>query len=100
MGNQLHAYMNMKDKPLLFETGLWKYSRHPNHFGEQTWWIGLLCFAVAAAGGVGNFAACGSYCWAVALGVVYNHPLDTLVTLPLIESVCSAALSAPSSTVP
>ena len=36
--NQLRAYMTNPNKPMLLETGLWKFSRHPNHFGEQTWW--------------------------------------------------------------
>uniref|UniRef100_A0A7S4PTD8 Steroid 5-alpha reductase C-terminal domain-containing protein n=1 Tax=Alexandrium monilatum TaxID=311494 RepID=A0A7S4PTD8_9DINO len=83
--NQLFAYMAEPDKPLLLETGLWRYSRHPNHFGEQTWWLGVLCFAVAAEGGVLGFASCGAGCWAVAFGVCFNHPIDTLATLPLIE---------------
>jgi len=84
--NQLHAYMGLGPaKPILLETGLWRYSRHPNHFGEQTWWIGILTFSVAAAGGVGGLASCGAQCCAVAFGVCFNHPLDTFVTLPLIE---------------
>lgn len=33
--NQLWAYMNTPNKPMILETGLWRYSRHPNHFGEQ-----------------------------------------------------------------
>ena len=84
--NQLHEYMARPDKPLLLESGLWRRSRHPNHMGEQTWWLGLLCFAVAAAGGVDGFVSCGAGCWAVCFGVAFNHPLDTLVTLPLIEA--------------
>jgi len=73
--NQLREYMLKKDRPLLLDTGMWKYSRHPNHFGEQTWWVGLLLFSVAATG----------TWWPSCIGVLYNHPLDTFVTLPLIE---------------
>jgi len=34
--NQLRSYMLTKDKPLILETGLWRYSRHPNHFGGSS----------------------------------------------------------------
>ena len=61
-----------------------RYSRHPNHLGEQTWWVGLLTFGVAAAGGARAFASDPAR-WLVCFGVLFNHPLDTLVTLPLIE---------------
>jgi steroid 5-alpha reductase family enzyme len=58
--------------------GLWKYSRHPNHFGEQTWWIGLLL--------LGYVASEPRTMWPICFGVLFNHSLDILVTLPLIES--------------
>ena len=77
--------MHTPRKPLVLATGLWRYSRHPNHLGEQTWWVGLLAFGVAAAGGPRSFAADPAL-WSVAFGVVFNHTLDTLVTLPLIEA--------------
>merc|ERR1712048_641096 len=73
--NQLWRYMNTPNRPLILQTGLWKYSRHPNHFGEQTWWIGLLMVGIAAK----------STAWPYCLGVLFNHPLDTFVTLQLIE---------------
>ena len=53
--------------------------------GEQSWWLGVLCFAVSSSGGIASFVSCGAKCWAVAFGVCFNHPLDTFVTLPLIE---------------
>jgi len=74
--NQLWAYMNTPNKPMILETGLWKYSRHPNHFGEQTWWVGLLLFGISAKAAV----------WPICFGVLFNHPLDTFVTLDLIET--------------
>lgn len=72
--NQLHAYMSLAVKAAVLDTGIWRYSRHPNHFGEQCWWVGLLLLG-AAAGATPR----------IAFGVLFNHPLDTLVTLRLIE---------------
>ncbi|PNW80625.1 hypothetical protein CHLRE_07g325450v5 [Chlamydomonas reinhardtii] len=52
--NQLRVFMleNQKrrsaglDPILLLDTGLWRYSRHPNFFGEQLWWWALASWAV------------------------------------------------------
>ena len=32
----------------LVPVGLWRYSRHPNHVGEQIFWWGLTMFAVSS----------------------------------------------------
>ena len=37
---------NNKGKILM--TGLWKYTRHPNYFGEATMWWGLFIIAIAS----------------------------------------------------
>ncbi len=45
---QLRNFVADPDKPSRFMmSGLWKYSRHPNYFGEVTlWWgIGLICLS-------------------------------------------------------
>jgi steroid 5-alpha reductase family enzyme len=38
-------------KGRIMTTGLWKYTRHPNYFGEVTLWWGVFLIALAVPGG-------------------------------------------------
>jgi steroid 5-alpha reductase family enzyme len=47
--NQLRAFRQAKRTDGdICNVGLWKYSRHPNYFGELSFWVGLFLFGVAA----------------------------------------------------
>lgn len=48
---QLRHFLQTKNRPKLLQTGLWRYSRHPNYFGELTMWWGIGLIALHASYG-------------------------------------------------
>jgi steroid 5-alpha reductase family enzyme len=60
----------------LMEDGLWRYSRHPNYFGEICFWWGLFLFGLAAD---------PSWWWAIAAPISMTC-LFLFISLPLIEA--------------
>lgn len=54
--------------------GLWRYSRHPNYFGEISFWVGVWLFGVAAGGP-----------WWMALGPLAMVTLFLSTSIPLME---------------
>lgn len=59
--NQLRGFREREERPdRILGTGLWAYSRHPNYFGEATFWWGLYLFALAAAGSDGGVTIAGA----------------------------------------
>lgn len=50
---QLRAHLaNPKNKGRLMTSGLWKYTRHPNYFGEATQWWGIFIIALSVPFGL------------------------------------------------
>ncbi|BBA70765.1 DUF1295 domain-containing protein [Geobacter sulfurreducens] len=47
----LHFIRNPENKGQLMTGGLWRYTRHPNYFGEVTLWWGIWLMALAVPGG-------------------------------------------------
>jgi steroid 5-alpha reductase family enzyme len=46
---QLHAFIAKRQAGTMISSGLWGWSRHPNYFGELSFWWGLMLFGLAAA---------------------------------------------------
>ncbi|MEK7625789.1 MAG: DUF1295 domain-containing protein [Patescibacteria group bacterium] len=47
--NQLRKFVSQdKNRGKIMQSGLWKYSRHPNYFGEITLWWGMLLISLGA----------------------------------------------------
>ena len=46
---------NPANKGKVMDRGLWKYTRHPNYFGDALLWWGYFMFALSVPGGFGFF---------------------------------------------
>ncbi len=72
---QLHDFVRNRKKPgEIIRSGLWRYSRHPNYFGEALFWFGLFLF------GLGSGAP-----WWTVVGAVGISLLLRFLSIPMLE---------------
>ncbi len=77
---QLRSYVLMRrNHEEILATGLWKYSRHPNYFGEATFWWGLALFGLAA----------DPHLWSVA-GAAAITVMFVFISVPLLDERSAA----------
>lgn len=73
---QMHQFAsNPENKGTTIQSGLWKISRHPNYFGEISFWWGLYFFALAA----------NPNWWWVIIGPVMMVALFLGISIPMME---------------
>jgi steroid 5-alpha reductase family enzyme len=58
------------------KVGLWRYSRHPNYFGEIMFWWGLFLFALAA----------DPSWWWTGIGALAINALFVFISIPMMET--------------
>ena len=74
--NQMWKYRKSRQKEYnIIHYGLWKYSRHPNYFGEISFWWGLYFFALGVS--ITN--------WWMVVGPLSITLLFVFISIPMIE---------------
>ena len=49
----------------VLDTGLWRYTRHPNYFGEACIWLGFFCIAMENVWGLLTIISLATICYAL-----------------------------------
>lgn len=73
---QLHRFVRTAGQGEVMDRGVWSWSRHPNYFGEFSFWLSLALFGVAAA--PADF-------WWLILGAVAILAMFLTASIPMME---------------
>jgi len=73
---QMRQFRNQAKKDEYIKTGLWKYSRHPNYFGEISFWFGLWVMQMAVA---------PQFWWTI-IGFISMTLMFLLASIPMMEA--------------
>lgn len=73
---QMRRFAQTKQPGDLMDGGLWRYSRHPNYFGELLLWLSLWLFALAASPGS----------WWTGVGLLAMIGLFVFISIPLLDA--------------
>lgn len=60
---QLARFLQQPQHPELMTTGVWRYSRHPNYFGEMTMWWGIAIMSFATPAGWMGVVGAATITW-------------------------------------
>lgn len=73
---QMHRFVAERQTGQAMDRGVWSWSRHPNYFGEFSFWVALALFGIAAA---------PSYWWLSSLGAVAILAMFLGASIPMME---------------
>jgi steroid 5-alpha reductase family enzyme len=76
---QLYRFRKNDDRNTFIQSGLWRYSRHPNYLGEICFWGGMFLFVLSAS----SFKSSAGY-WTI-IGLIFMILLFALISIPLME---------------
>jgi steroid 5-alpha reductase family enzyme len=76
---QLRRFRKNDKRNTFIQSGLWRYSRHPNYLGEISFWGGIFLFVLSSSG----FRSTAGY-WTI-IGLIAMILLFTLISVPLME---------------
>lgn len=74
---QLHRFARTKAPGEVLDGGLWAWSRHPNYFGEFSFWLALALFGIAVA---------PAQAWWLVLGAVAILAMFLGASIPMMET--------------